>query len=63
MSDTDPQLLYGGQSTGPDGGTMSRVLSLRGAKSVGSLYEFNAEDPQELLASGCDLPSMRTVPG
>lgn len=58
------QLLYGGAAMAgaPGAGTMSRVLSLRSAKGVSSLYDFNPDDPAELLASGCDLPSMRGIP-
>ena len=59
------QMLYGGAAGGgeaPASGTMSRVLSLRTTKSAGSLFNFNAEDPQELLATAFDLPSMRGVP-
>ena len=53
-------MLYGNDAPGT--GTMSRVLSLRTTKSAGSLFNFNAEDPQELLATAFDLPSMRGVP-
>lgn len=61
---TDGPMLYGGTAAGdsPGSGTMSRVLSLRTTKSAGSLFNFNAEDPQELLATAYDLPSMRGVP-
>ena len=62
---TEGQMLYGGAAGGdamPGSGTMSRVLSLRTTKSAGSLFNFNAEDPQELLATAFDLPSMRGVP-
>ena len=62
VSGGDGQLLYG-DTAGGRGGSMSRVLSLRAAKGVSSLYDFNADDPAELLASGADLPSMRGVPG
>ena len=58
----DGQMLYGGGNGGgqaPGTGTMSRVLSLRTAKSAGSLFNFNPEDPAELLATAADLPSMR----
>lgn len=58
------QMLYGGGGGGeaPGSDTMSRVLSLRTTKSAGSLFNFNAEDPAELLATAFDLPSMRGVP-
>jgi hypothetical protein len=57
------QMLYGGGGgEAPGAGTMSRVLSLRTTKSAGSLFNFDAEDPQELLATAFDLPSMRGVP-
>jgi hypothetical protein len=58
-------MLYGAAAGGDvpaASGTMSRVLSLRTTKSAGSLFNFNAEDPQELLATAFDLPSMRGVP-
>jgi len=57
---TEGAMLYGNDAPGT--GTMSRVLSLRTTKSAGSLFNFNAEDPQELLATAFDLPSMRGVP-
>lgn len=54
--------IFYGNNTGGGAGTMSRVLSLRNTKDVGSLYNFNPDDPAELLASALDLPAMRDMP-
>ena len=53
-------IFYGGEAGG--NATMSRVLSLRSTKDVSSLYNFNPDDPNELLGSSMDLPAMRDMP-